>query len=174
MPITPLTTAARVAARMGLLAVELRTDDDAVTPGAGADESASALTAEAIADATVEARGYLSRMYSDTQLAGSDWVELKVRDIAVYYLCLRRLNDAPAAAVQPYEKAIADLEKVQSGAMPLPDAATRKAAAPTLSNQRVRVWPVPHVVSTPHNSTGNPQNYDRNEDPSDYEPNING
>ena len=55
--------------------------------------------------------------------------------------------------------------------MPLPDAATRKAAAPTLSNQRVRVWPVPHVVNTRHNSTGNPQGYDGNADPSDYNPN---
>lgn len=158
-PITPLTTRSRIEARIGQLAVDLRIDDNANSLN------------EIIADATVESSAYLSRMYSDEQLQSSAWVEMKVRDIAVYFLCMRRLNDAPMSAVTAYEKAIADLEKVQSGTMIVPDAATRKTAAPTLTNQRVRVRPTPNLVNVPHSSTGNPVGYPDNDDPSDYDPN---
>lgn len=158
MSVTPLTTRGRIESRIGQLAVDLRTDDDGLSID------------ECIADATVEAKGYVSRMYSDTQLAASAWMELKVRDIAVYYLCLRRLNDAPAAALVPYEKAIADLEKIQSGETQIPDAAMSKAAAPVLTNQRMRLWPFPNIVNVPSRSTGKPEGYTPHNDPNDIDP----
>jgi phage gp36-like protein len=157
--ITPLTTQVRIESRFGQIAVDLRTDDDIGSID------------EIINDATVEASGYLSRMYSDTQLQSSSWVELKVRDIAVFLLCCRRGNEAPHSVQVAYDKAIADLTRVQTGEMTIPDAATRKAAAPTLTNQRVRVYPAPHIVNVPHSSTGDPQGYPQNDDRTDYNPN---
>ena len=61
--------------------------------------------------------------------------------------------------------------RVQTGEMTIPDAATRKSAAPTLTNQRVRVWPTPNLVNVPHSSTGNPEGYTPNDDRTDYDPN---
>jgi phage gp36-like protein len=157
--ITPYTTRTKLDQRLSQIGVDLRIDDDVST----ADET--------IEEATVEVQGYLLRLYSDAQLQQSNWVQLKTTDIAAWMLCGRRGNDVPDSVQQRYEKAIADLERVQSGAVTLPDAAMTKAAAPTLSNQRVRLWPVPNIVNTPHNSTGDSQGYTKNDDRSDYNPN---
>lgn len=157
--IAPLTTQERVESRFGQIGVDNNTDDDIGSLGG------------IINDATVECLGYVSRMYSDTQLQSSNWIELKVRDIAVFLLCCRRGNEAPHSVQAAYDKAIADLTRVQTGEMTIPDAATRKTSAPTLSNQRVRLWPVPNIVNTPHSSTGNPEGYVTSDDRTDYNPN---
>jgi phage gp36-like protein len=153
-----LCTRARLEQRMSVLGVDLRTDDDP-----------DALTAT-MNDAWVEVLGYVSNLYSDAQLGASEWVVLRWVDICTMYLCERRLNSAPHSAQRRYDKAIKDLEAAGMGVLHIPGAATRKALAPTLSNQRVKLWPHPHIVTTPHNSTGNPDGYTQPVDPQDYEP----
>ncbi|WP_020475713.1 phage protein Gp36 family protein [Zavarzinella formosa] len=156
--VPPLTTRARIESRIGQLGADLRIDDDSLSLD------------DVIADATTEAKGYVSRLYSDDALASSNWIELKVRDIAAYFLCLRRLNDAPPSAKLAYDKAIADLEKIQSGETQIPDAAMTKQAAPVLTNQRLRLWPFPNIVNVPSRSTGNPEGYYSHDDPTDVDP----
>lgn len=161
MPDTLYTTRAKIERRISQVATDLRIDDDLEAID------------DVIEEATTEVNGYCLIRYSETQLGNSEWVALKCLDIAVFYLCMRRLNTAPQSAQVRYEKAIEDLKAVEKGKH-IPDAATRKAAAPVLSNHRVRLWPHPHVATTPHNSTGDPQGYPQATDPSDFEPNPNG
>lgn len=163
MAVSPVyTTREKLEKRMSAVGVDDRIDDDLTS-----------LT-EVIADATVEVNGYCLTQYSATQLAASDWIQKKTLDVACFFLCLRRNNPPPQSVQFMYEKAIADLELVRAGSIRIPDAATRKAAAPTLSNQRVNLWPHPHVVTIPHSSTGNPEGYDQSTDPHDFEPNPHG
>lgn len=154
----PYSTRQKLENRLSQVGVDLRIDDDIST------------ATECLNEATIEVQGYCLRLYSNAQLLASDWVTLKTTDIATYFLCGRRGNDIPPSVQARYEKAIADLEKVQTSAMTIPDAAKSSASAPTLTNQRVRLWPIPHVVSTEHNSTGNPSGYERSEDPTDFDP----
>lgn len=151
-------TRQRIESRISATAVDLRIDDDP-------DSISSAME-----DAWVEVQGYCSVRYSDAQLGGSEWILMRWTDIAVMYLCERRLDPAPNSAARRYDKAIADLERVEAGSKAIPDAATRKTAAPTLTNQRVRLVPHPHIVSKPSTSTGTPSGYVQSVDPNDYDP----
>jgi phage gp36-like protein len=152
----------RLDKRKSQLGVDLQIDDDP-----------DSLTSM-MEDAWVEVQGYCSVRYSDTQLGTSEWVLLRWTDICLMFLAERRDNPAPQACVRRYEKAVADLERVELGEKAVPDAATRKAAAPTLTNQRVKLYPHPNVVSKPSTSTGTPSGYDRSTDPHDYDPNPGG
>lgn len=154
----PYSTRQKLENRLSQVGVDLRIDDDIST------------ATECLNEATIEVQGYCLRSYSDAQLLQSNWVKLKTTDIATYFLCTRRANDVPGSVKDRYDKAIADLEKVMMAAMTIPDAAQRGTNAPTLTNQRVRLWPIPHIVSTDHNSTGTPTGYPRSEDPTDYDP----
>ena len=156
--IVPLTTQARIEARAGQMGVDLRIDDDI-----------GSIT-DAIADATVETKGYVSRLYSDDQLALSNWVELKVRDIALYFLAIRRGNPAPDSVQAAYEKAIADLTAVQDGQTQIFDISMNKTTAPVLTNQRMNVYPFPNIVNVQSRTTGNPEGYRPHNDPTDISP----
>lgn len=142
MAATPYCTAAQLATRMSATGVALRTDDDATGDDIAIDE------------ASIEIDGYLRLMYTPAVLATSDWVRKKCVDLATYFLCIRRLNNVPRSVELVYDKAIKDLEKVQSGQMQIADIPMRSAMVPTLSNQRVRLKPFPQVVTEPGRSTG--------------------
>jgi phage gp36-like protein len=114
---------------------------------------------DVLESAAVEVNGYLQLNYDPDQLAASNWVRFKTRDVAVYLLCLRRNMPPPQSVQARYDKAIEDLEKVQAGGMRVPDVAERKANVPVLSNQRVTLTPFPRVVNVPGKSTGKPENY---------------
>lgn len=163
MSVTPYTTAPAIQTRISSAGVSLRVDHDATA------------TAQCISDASTEINGYCQLLYSVEALAASAWVELKARDIAVYFLCLLRNNPVPQVVQARYDKAIKDLERVQAGGVQIPDAAMRRAAVPTLSNQRVRLQPVPQVVTVTGLSTypaGQPSGYvqhtDDRSDNTDY------
>jgi phage gp36-like protein len=159
MSVSPVyTTQDKIARRISQLGVDLLVDDDIDSVNG------------AIEDATTEVNGYLELLYSTDQLAGSNWVQMRCTDIAVLFLCERRNNPPPEAAVSRYERAIEQLEEYGTGARPLPDAAMLKSSAPVLSNQRVRLWPFPHVVTEPSQSTGTPAGYAQNTDPADIDP----
>lgn len=151
-------TRARLERRISVVGVDLRTDDDP-----------DAVTG-VMEDAWVEVLGYCRPLYSETELGGSEWILMRWTDLAVMLLCERRNNPASMAATRKYEKAILDLEKVQVGAITVPDAALEKSTAPVLTNQRVRTWPFPHVVNERSQSTGNPEDYRANDDPVDIDP----
>lgn len=156
--IVPLTTQARIESRAGQMGVDLRIDDDIGSID------------ETIKDATIEALGYVSRLYSVDSLTSSNWMEMKVRDIAVYFLSIRRGNPAPESVQAMYEKAISDLTAVQNGTAQIYDAAMSKMAAPVLTNQRVNVFPFPNIVNVQSRSTGNPDGYTPHNDPTDISP----
>lgn len=155
-------TRARIERRLSADGVAVRIDDDA--------DSLTGI----MEDAWVEVQEYLSNLYSDAQIGTNEWVLKQWTSIAVMELCERRGNPAPASVTRKYDKAIKKLEQAQGGAFHVPGAATRKALAPTLSNQRVRLQPHPHIATTPHNSTGTASGYPQKTDPNDYEPNPYG
>jgi phage gp36-like protein len=140
--IPTLTTEAKIIARIGQMAINLRIDD-----------LGTAVTS-VISEASSETYLYLGQLYSSTSLAASEWVQWQTTNIAVYLLCLRRLNDAPTSAQTAYEKTLQMLEKVRLGQITLPGVPMLRAAAPSLGNQRVDLQPVPHVVTSPSRSAG--------------------
>lgn len=158
------TTAEKIQRRMSTIAVDLRLDDledQAIEQTAAYDQ--------VIEDASVEVNGYCLTTYSAAALAASPWIEKKTRDIAIYFLCLRRLNKAPASVQAEYEKALADLERVQAGEIRIPDAPQSRATVPVMSNQGVRLDPVPHTVVDRNRSTGPvPQGYVQQVEPYDW------
>ena len=141
--------------RISAEAAELRLDDD---PSAKDD---------VLDEASVEINGYLQLNYTVENLAASDWVKFRARDIAVYLLCLRRNHPPPRSVQARYDKAIKDLERCAAGLIRLPDVAEHKANVPVLSNQRVQMIPFPRVQTVQGTSTGNPQNYSQHVDATD-------
>ena len=156
MSITHYCTWADVTNRISSDAADARTDD----------ASAAAAT-DVLDSAAVEVNGYLQLLYDVASLAQSNWVRFKCRDIAVYLLCLRRNHPVPISVAAMYEKAIKDLERVQSGEMRLPDVAENKANVPVLSNQRVSLSPFPRVQNSPGKGTGKQEGYTPNNDDND-------
>lgn len=156
MAVSPTyTTQTKIERRISSTGVSLRIDDDA-----------NSLTST-IEDATTEVNGYCQLLYTTTALAASEWIAMKTTDIALYFLCMRRANPVPHSVQVRYDKAIADLEKVHSGVWLVPDAPTRQAAVPTLSNQRVRLQPIPRTVTEMGRSTGTQEGYKPFNDPID-------
>jgi len=152
------TTSTKLQKRLSSTGVSLRLDDDA-----------TAVT-QVIEEATIEVNGYCQLLYPISELAASDWVCLKCTDIAMWFLCARRNNPVPQVVQDRYDKALADLERVRAGSLQIPDAGMSKAAVPVLSNQRVRLWPFPHVVTERSQSTGTPEGYTGNDDPVEVSP----
>lgn len=148
MAVTPYTTQAKLEQTLSASGVSLRTDDDAT----------NSIT-QVIADASVEVNGYCQIRYTVAALSASNWIEKKTRDIALFHIAARRANPVPQSIQVKYEKALADLEKVQQGTFPLPDVAERKEAVPVLSNQRVRQSRVPITVVETGRSTGTAEGY---------------
>lgn len=105
-------------------------------------------------DASIEAEGYAVPRYSVANLQTSNWWWLKVKQLAVFHLCKRRMNAVPGSAVQQYELALEDLRGIRSGKLQIPDCAQSKAAIPVLSQLRVRMSPVPITVVETGRSTG--------------------
>lgn len=154
---TLYTTSAEISTRVSALGVSLRDDD---MPGTGSLDG----VVGAISDASTELDGYALRIYSPASLAGSAWVRKKCTDIAVYFLCLRRLNDPPRAAQAQYDQALKDLEGVRGGKIAIPDAYERRGLAPELSNVRVGLQPTPRIVVSDNLSTGKDTGYIRDND----------
>lgn len=142
--------------RLGAEGADYRIDDDPTTQ------------TDVLESAAVEVNGYLQLNYDPDQLVNSNWVRFKTRDIAVYLLCLRRNSPPPQSVEARYEKAIADLEKVQAGAVKVPDIYERKANVPVLSNQRVSLWPFPRVVTVAQKGTGKAEDYAQFQDSTDF------
>ena len=160
MAVTPFTTEAAMIFRMSQIAHDLRLDDETDIPDT---------IAQVIADASVEVLMYCGVLYSVPALQGSAVIEKCTREIAIYYLCLRRLNKPPASVQAQYDKTIEYLEKIQAGKMILPDAAQSRASAPTLSQPGVREDMMPAVVIDSSRSTGPvPVGYAQNTEPFDW------
>ena len=155
MSITTYCTWSDVMKRVSAEAADLRIDDDP-----------SAKT-EVLEDAAIEVNGYLQLLYEVADLARSNWVSVKTRDIAVYLLCIRRNHPAPKSVQMRYDKAIQDLERVQAGATKVPDVAENKANVPVLSNQRVIMSPFPRVQTVTGKSTGKQEGYSPHDDQQD-------
>jgi phage gp36-like protein len=131
-------------------------------------DDSGASTADAIADASEWVYFYCGTRYSDAALLTSNWIKYRTRDIAVLFLCARRLNAIPKAAQALYDAAIAALEKVQAGTLNIAGVPLRKSAGPVISQPRVQLWPTPHTVIERNRSTGQPAGYTPRDDP--YEP----
>lgn len=161
MAVTQYCSWADVTNRISVAAASLRIDD--------ADPDLATLKADVLDSAAVEINGYLGVNYAAATLAQSEWVRMKCRDIAVYFLCLRRNHPAPVSVLERYDKAIADLEKMESGVKKLPDVAEDKANVPVLSNQRVNLSPYPRVQNEQNNLTGKQEGYIPNNDGNQFD-----
>lgn len=159
MPTTAYCTAALVELELSASGVALRVTDDA------------AATADCIQAASREIDEYCLLGYSTENLAASEWVKYKCRQIAAFLLCERVGENAPASLARKYDKAIKTLEKIQLGQVAIPDIAARASMAPVLSNVHVQNWPVPHTRVGAARSTGTATGYDQKRDlidPLDY------
>lgn len=148
--------------RLGADGSDLRLDDG-LNP-----QEIAAFKADVLESAAVEVNAYLQLLYPVEQLARSNWVRFKARDVALWLLCLRRNHPPPVGVQATYDKAIADLEKIAAGTMQVPDIGKTKADVPVLSNQRVTLSPFPRVQTVPGKSTGTPAGYDQAADGHDH------
>lgn len=96
---------------------------------------------------------YLRRRYAPATLAASEDVSDLATSLATYFLCTRRGNPAPGSVAFDYEEAMVYLKEIRFGGADLADVAERRAAAPTMSNIRVRLRPEPHSVVVPAKSS---------------------
>lgn len=133
--------------------VDLRTDDN---PPAN--------LGRAIQRASQRINRYCLLLYSDAQLAASDWVLEAADDLGAYFLGGRRGNPVPTSIVEYYDMVMDDLKKLHKGQAWLPDAAPRRAVVPRLSNINMRLWPTPHSRVQEKRSTGRPQDYSQRKD----------
>lgn len=121
--------------RLSASGVDLRIDD--VPPDTLGD---------VIDDASAEVESHCLLKYGADQLAASRWIKHKCADIATYLLCERRGNPAPPGIANKFERAMAQLEKVQEGKLKISDVAQRRTAVPMVSNMRPALRPYPHAV----------------------------
>lgn len=142
--------------RLSALGVSLRLDDDVTAVD------------DVIGDASEWINFYCEGRYEQAQLALSLWIKYRCRDIAILFLCIRRLNAIPKSAQFAYDQAIKALEKVQAATMVIPGIEPRKTPGPVLSQPRPVLWPIPHTVIERGRSTGQPEGYSRRDD--QYEP----
>ncbi len=159
MAIVRYCAAADVSKVLSAAGVSLRVDDGDAT------------VLDAIDEASVEVDGFALLLYSQTALLASQWVKKKCAWLAARFLCLRRGNAPSKAMAKECERIFDQLDEVRLGSLQIPDAPQRKAAAPVLSNQRVRLVPIPQAVTERGRSTGNPEGYpphDDQYDPTDY------
>lgn len=141
--------------RIGAEGAEFRIDDDPATQ------------ADVLQSAAIEANGYLQPRYEPATLAQSNWVRFKVRDIAVYLLCLRRNMPPPASVEDRYKAALEAFARIEAGTSRVPDVYENKASVPVLSNQRVTLTPFPRVVTVTGKSTGTAEDYTQHTDTRD-------
>lgn len=136
---------------LSVVGVKLRVDDDAAALQWAREEAA------------VDILGYVGLQYSPTALANSNWVLRRAAWLAARHLCSRRGNPVPGVIRKRCEQIEAQLQAVQDG-RPIPDAPQSKQSVPVLSNQRVRLVPIPQVQTEPGRSTGKQQGYSTNND----------
>jgi len=153
--ITTYCTQADIQGRLSAEGVRLRLDDNPTD------------VTDVLENAAIDVNQGAQLRYGVARLAKSNWVRFKARDLAVFYICLRRNNPVTKSIQLLYEKAIDALEQVRMGQLAIPDIAEGKASAPVLSNQIVRPYPVPHPATVTGTSTGTPQGYTQHVDTGD-------
>ena len=158
MSTVPYSTITKVQKRLSTGAVEDRTDDD------------SDAINDCLLNATLDVQGYLLGLYSDNALRASEWVTLRTTDIALWYLCARRGNPVPGPIQACYDRAIADLVRFSKGTPQIPNTPMLRSTAPVVTNQRVSLWPFPHIVNIPSQSTSKREGYTSNDDRTDIDP----
>jgi hypothetical protein len=107
------------------------------------------------------------QFYTAANLLTSDWVAKQAASIAAYYFCLRRGNPAPVGIAAFHDIAMQKLQRVQQGALNIPNVPKSKATVPVMSNLRPALRPHPHAVVETQRSTGTPASYHQNQDPWD-------
>lgn len=156
MAITQLCAAGDVQKVLSQVGVNLRTDDDPTA------------MSWAIDTASMEFMGWAGLLYSVSALAASNWVVKTVQWLAAEALCERR-NNAPSKRLTHRCEKIREVgEDIRLGYFVIPDAPQSKQTVPVLSNQRVRLVPVPQVVTEVGRSTGKQQGYAPFDDQQDY------
>ena len=159
MPDVQYCEAADVEKLAGELAVDLRTDDDT------AGEDAAALVPRAIDYASRRVDFYCVPPYSPAGLAGNGWVRDVAVTLAVYWLCLRRLNDVPGSVAAEREERLQELQMVREGKAQVPGAAPSRRPV-TVTNQLVDLRRANGQVRTDRSrSTGAAKGYRRPTDP---------
>lgn len=155
-------TASDVDARLGAAGADARTDDDPPVSEDLLDE-ASALADE-----------YLTRNHDMTNAGSNRWVKHAVANVAAVLYCERRGNPVPASLQAKFDRVMESLKAILAGGRSVPGLARKRTPAPTLSQPRIKLGPVPHtVIERGRGPRGrNPVDYsqrvDRTETPVDY------
>lgn len=156
MAITQLCAADDVQKILSAAGVSLRIDDDATA------------TDWAIDTASMEFQGFAGLLYNTAALAASNWVKKTVAWLAAEALCERR-NNAPSKKLAKRCEKIREVgEDIRLGFFVIPDAPQNKQTVPVLSNQRVRLVPIPQVVTETGRSTGTQEGYIPTDDGMDF------
>lgn len=149
------TTAGAVNDLAGELAIDLRTDDG----------SEATLVASAIDYASGRIDFYTVPPYSQTALAASRWIRDVATIFALHWLCLRRLNEAPASLETERKERLDELHLIKEGKASVPGVA-RSRRPVTVTNQRIDLRRLNNQPRSDRaRSTGAPGDYRRPTDP---------
>jgi phage gp36-like protein len=150
-------TAGSLDNRLSREGVDFRTDD--MPPDALGD---------VLEEASREIDEYALLNYAEADLGASPVVAQWCTTIAAVHLCERRGNPVPGSLIRKYDKIIEKLEKVQTGALQIPEIPMRRTNVPQLSNHRIRLDPHPRSVVERSRSTGTAKNYVQHVDRLDW------
>lgn len=157
MATVPYSTLAKVQKRLSVDGTDDRIDDDTDSIN------------DCLLNATLEVQSYLLGLYSDAALRASEWVALRTTDLALWHVCARRANPVPGSVQACYDRAIADLVRFSTGHPQIPNTPMLRSTAPVVTNQRVSLWPFPHLVNIPSQSTSKREGYPSNDDRTDID-----
>lgn len=110
------------------------------------DDSPPTTLGDVLDDAAAEIDMYCALHYSPDQLAQSRWIKSKCTDIATFLLCERRGDPVPPGIAAKFDRATAELQRIQEGGLKIADIPQRRLAVPMVSNMRPALRPYPHAV----------------------------
>lgn len=139
MPSYQYTTAVRIQSRISANGYNLRLDD-VTTP------NNVTLINDVMDWAADDCEVYVWNKYTLSLLSTNSWFIQQVTNVAVAYLCMRRMNSVPQSPYEAYERSIALLERVNTGNLKITGVPQSKGTAPAISNLRVSQRPFNRVV----------------------------
>jgi len=147
------TSQAEIEAKLSAAGALLQADHNQDTTLDAADETG--VWSDVVNEATDTVNLYCLELYNDYDLANSLWVHRQATWIGCHLLCLERGNPSPGTFQLQYDRALANLELIHSGALRIPRLATRSDITPSVSNQAIDNWFFENKARTiPSISTG--------------------
>lgn len=140
---TPVVASLTAAASVGSTSLSVQALSSAVPAAAQArDSGVNAATGARLLIAarkgTSKVKFYCNQRYDDSELAKSGTVCDWATDIAVWWMCRRRVQSVPKSVQAAFDMALEEMRQVQSSELSIEDIGTRGSDWPTVTNVTVR------------------------------------